>query len=290
MVQTKKSKDLDLKEIVLSDDSNIILPEVSYPSNYNPQGEIKYGAKSTEQKLASEHELLEYQKRISKTDSILTPQQIRDLVSETAQRRKALEQSILEQKDQYMQRHNLEIHERRTKQREEERARRIANENDTQRQIREAVEQEIKTNRTKEIQALVNKCRKEKEEIETFFLQSSNRFNEKYGNATKKVAGDTGIGRIISSRPFSTNHYAHRCCLCGYHNPESLAISKIYQHLYEDKDKHSQFTIDEIDRYYNNLISNTKRRHIAEDNPDENQKRISKEIEQLRKLKGAKYL
>jgi hypothetical protein len=162
MVQTKKSKDLDLKEIILSDDSNIILPEVSYPSNYNPQEEIKYGAKSTEQKLASEHELLEYQKRVSRRDLTLTSEEIQNLVSETTQRRRFLEQSINEQKQLFEQKHAAELADRRIKQREEERAHRIANENDTQREKRLEAEEEIKATRTKEIQVLQNKSRKER--------------------------------------------------------------------------------------------------------------------------------
>jgi hypothetical protein len=289
MVQTKKSKDLDLKEIILSDDSNIILPEVSYPSNYNPQEEIKYGAKSTEQKLASEHELLEYQKRVSRRDLTLTSEEIQNLVSETTQRRRFLEQSINEQKQLFEQKHAAELADRRIKQREEERAHRIANENDTQREKRLEAEEEIKATRTKEIQVLQNKSRKEKEEVEIFFEQSSGKFEQKYGTATKKVSGDTGIDRIISSRPFSTGRFAHRCIVCAYNNPESLSISKIYAHLYEDKDRHMKQTFDTIDEYYNAVIIETRRKHAAEDNPDLKQQKLSKELEALSKLKGAKY-
>jgi hypothetical protein len=289
MVQSKKSKD-DLKEIILSDDSNLILPEVSFPSSYTTQpAAVKYGAKSNEHKLASEHELLEYQKRISRKDSTLTSEEIRNLVSETNARRKALEQSINEQKQAFEQKRAAELIASRTKEREEQRAYRIAHENDEQRRKRVEAEEEVKTSRAKEIQALVNKSRKEKEEVETFFLQSSNRFNEKYGNATKKIASETGIDRIISSRTFTDHRFAHRCVPCGYHEPESLSISKIYQHVFEDKDNHMQFTINEIDRYYDNLIAETRRKHAAEDNPDLKQQKLSKDLEALRKLKGAKY-
>jgi hypothetical protein len=63
-MEKKEKGKADLKDIILSDDSNLILPEVSLPSIYQVQGEIKYGAKSNKHKLASEHELLEYQKRV----------------------------------------------------------------------------------------------------------------------------------------------------------------------------------------------------------------------------------
>ena len=157
--------------------------------------------------------------------------------------------------------------------------------------MRLAAEEQVKTNRAKEIQALINKCRKEREQVETFFLQSSNRFNERYSNPTLriKVSGETGIDRIISSRPFSANRYAHRCIVCGYHNPESLSTSKIYQHIYENNDSHIQFTIDEIDRYYNAEITETRRKHAVEDNPDLKQQKLSKDLEALKKLRGAKY-
>jgi hypothetical protein len=279
----------DLKEIILSDDSNIILPEVSFPSIYQAHGEVKLGFKSTEQKQATEHELLEYQKRISRKESILSSDEIRNLVSETNERRRSLEQSINEQKQLFEQRRTTELQARHIKQREEARAHRIANENDTQREMRIAAEEELKTSRAREIQALQNKCKKEKEEVTVFFEQSSGRFNSKYGNATKKIADDTGIDRMISSRPFSTGRFAHRCIVCSYNNPESLSISKIYAHLYEDKDRHMKQTFDTIDEYYNAVIIETRRKHAAEDNPDLKQQKLSKELEALSKLKGAKY-
>jgi hypothetical protein len=284
---TKKSKE-ELKEIILSDDSNLNLPEVSYPSSYTTQP-VKLGAKSTEQQRASEHELLEYQRRVNRRDSTLTPEEIRNLISVTNERRKVLQQSINEQKQEFEQRRADELADRRIKQREEERALRIKNENDTQRQMRLASEEDLKNQRAKELQAVQNKSRKEKGDVETLFLQSSNRFNEKYLSMTKKVSGDTGIDRIISSRPFSTNRYAHRCIVCGYHNPESLSISKIYQHIYENKDSHMQFALSEIDKNYNALIADTRRRHAEDDNPDLRRQKLSKDLEALRKLKGAKY-
>jgi hypothetical protein len=288
-MQAKKNKAEDLKEITLSDDSNIILPEVSFPSSYKIQGEVKYGAKSTYQKQASEHELLEYQKRVSRRDSPLTSEEIRNLVSETNERRRSLEQSIIQQKQEFEQKRNAELTARRVKEREEARQLRIKNENEEQRQKRLAAEEEVKTNRAKEIQALENRCRREKEEIETFFLQSSNRFNSKYGSAIKKIAGDTGIDRIVSSRRFTDLRYAHRCVPCGYHNPESLSISKIYQHLYENKDQHMQYTLDTINKVYNEFLADTRKKHAVEDNPDLKQQKLSKDLQALHKLKGAKY-
>src|SRR6266516_2646830 len=106
-MQTKKSKE-ELKEIILSDDSNLNLPEVSYPSPYTTQP-VKLGSKSTEQKHVSEHELLEYQKRISRKDSILSSEEIRNLLSETNERRRALEQSIIQQKQEFEYNRNLQI-------------------------------------------------------------------------------------------------------------------------------------------------------------------------------------
>src|SRR6478609_1788330 len=111
-MQTRKSKE-ELREIILSDDSNLNLPEVSYPSSYKLQGEIKYGSKSKERYLASEHELLEYQKRISRKESILSSDEIRNLVSESNERRRALEQSILLQKQEFEQKRVAEIAARR---------------------------------------------------------------------------------------------------------------------------------------------------------------------------------
>jgi deoxyribose-phosphate aldolase len=125
MSQTKKGKE-DLKEIILNDDSNLILPEVSFPTSYTTQGEVKYGAKSNDQKLASEHDLLMYQQRVTRKDSSLTSEEIRNLVSETNQRRKALEQSIAEQKEQFQQRRAAELQARHVKEREEARAHRMA--------------------------------------------------------------------------------------------------------------------------------------------------------------------
>jgi hypothetical protein len=250
---------------------------------------VKLGFKSTEQKQATEHELLEYQKRISRKESILSSDEIRNLVSETNERRRSLEQSINEQKQLFEQRRTTDLQARHIKQREEARAHRIANENDTQRQMRISAEEEVKTSRAREIQALENKRKKEEEEITVFFEQSSGKFEQKFGTATKRVSGDTGIDRIVSSRTFSTNRYAHRCVLCGYHNPESLSISKIYQHIYENKDSHIQFTLNEIDKTYNALIADTRKKHAAEDNRDLRQQKLSKELEQLQKLKGVKY-
>jgi hypothetical protein len=201
----------------------------------------------------------------------------------------AAEQSIIQQKQEFEQKRNAELTARRVKEREEAHVHRIANENETQKEKRIAAEEEVKTNRAKEIQTLVNRCRKEKEEVETFFLQSSNRFNSNYGTATKKIAGDTGIDRIVSSRRFTDLRYAHRCVPCGYHQPESLSISKIYQHIYENKDSHMQFALGEIDKNYNALIADTCRRHAEDDNADLRQQKLSKDLEALRKLKGAKY-
>jgi hypothetical protein len=290
-IEKKKSKE-DLKDIILNDDSNIILPEISFPSTYQAQP-VKLGAISTEQQRVSEHELLEYQKRVTRRDSIPTNEEIRNLVSETNERRRALEQSIAEQKEEFQQKRTDELEARRTKQRAEERAHRIANENDTQRQMRIAAEEEVKTNRSKELQALQNKLKRELEDVTIFFEQSSNRFNSKYCDPiTQKISEETGIDRIISSRHFSdtySNRYAHRCVPCGYHFPESLSISKIYQHIYENKDTHMQYARDTIDNTYNVLIADTCKKHTAEDNHDLRQQKLSKDLEALKKLKGAKY-
>jgi hypothetical protein len=291
-METRKNKEkVDLKEIILSDNSNIILPEVSFPSTYQTQGrgEIKYGAKSTEQQRASEHELLEYQKRVTRRDSIPTNEEIRNLITESTERRRALQQSIAEQKEEFQQKHAAELQARRTKEREEARVHRIAHENETQKQMRLAAEEEVKTNRVKEIQTLQNRLRKEKEEVNVFFEQSSNRFSQKYGNATKRVSGETGIDRIISSRTFSPGRFAHRCIVCGYHYQESLSVSKIYTHIFENKDQHMQIALSEIDKTYNTLIADTRKKHAAEDNPDIRQQKLSKDLEALKKLKGAKY-
>jgi hypothetical protein len=262
----------------------LILPEVAFPSAYQIQGDVKYGAKCR----ASEQDLVDYRKRVSRDNTTLTPEEIKTLVFETNERLRALEQSIAEQKEQFQQKCTAELQARHIKQREESRAHRIANENDTQREMRRAAEEEVKTNRVKEIQSLENRLRKEKEEVTVFFEQSSGRFSSKYGNATKRVSGDTGVDRIVSSRPFSANRFAHRCTVCGYHNPESLSISKIYRHLYENK-KHMQSACIEIDKHYNTAIADTRRKHTAEDNPDLKQQKLSKDLEALKKLKGAKY-
>jgi hypothetical protein len=275
----------DLKEIILSDDSNIILPEVAFPSTYQIQGDVKYVAKYR----ASEQDLIDYRKRVSRDNTTLTPEEIKTLVSETNERRRALEQSIVEQKEQFQQKRTAELQARHIKQREEARAHRIANENDTQREQRLAAEEEVKTNRVKEIQSLENRLRKEKEEVNVFFEQSSNRFSQKYGDATKRVSGDTGIDRIISSRTFSTGRFANRCIVCGYHYQESLSISKIYTHVFENKDQHMQIALSEIDKTYNALIADTRKKHAVEDNHDLRQQKLSKELEQLQKLKGVKY-
>jgi hypothetical protein len=285
LVDKEDLKDTSLKEITLSDDSNLILPEVDFPSTYQIQGDVKYGAKYR----ASEQDLVDYRKRVSRDDAILTPDEIKTLVSDTNERRRALEQSIAEQKEQFKQKRTAELQARHIKQREESRAHRIANENDTQREMRIAAEEELKTGRVREIQALQNKCKKEKEEVTVFFEQSSGRFSSKYGNATKRVSGDTGIDRIISSRTFSTGRFAHRCIVCGYHYQESLSISKIYQHIYENKDQHIQIALSEIDKTYNTLLADTRKKHAVEDNPDLKQQRLSRELEGLSKLKGAKY-
>jgi hypothetical protein len=286
MDQTKKEKGkADLKDIILSDDSNLILPEVSLPSTYQAQGDVKYGSKYR----ASEQDLADYRKRVSRSDTTLTLDEIKTLVSETNERHRALQQSIAEQKEEFQQRRAAELQARHIKQREESRAHRVANENDTQREIRIREEEDVKIGRVREIQALENKRRKEEEEVTVFFEQSSGKFNSKYGNATKKIAGETGIDRIISSRPFSTNRYAHRCVVCGYHFPESLSISKIYSHQYENKDSHMKQTLDTIDEYYNTAITDTRKKHAAEDNHDLRQQKLSRELEALSKLKGAKY-
>jgi hypothetical protein len=286
MDQTKKEKGkADLKDIILSYDSNLILPEVSLPSTYQAQGDVKYGSKYR----ASEQDLADYRKRVSRSDTTLTLDEIKTLVSETNERHRALQQSIAEQKEEFQQRRAAELQARQIKQREESRAHRVANENDTQREIRIREEEDVKIGRVREIQALENKRRKEEEEVTVFFEQSSGKFNSKYGNATKKIAGETGIDRIISSRPFSTNRYAHRCVVCGYHFPESLSISKIYSHQYENKDSHMKQTLNTIDEYYNTAITDTRKKHAAEDNHDLRQQKLSRELEALSKLKGAKY-
>jgi hypothetical protein len=294
MTQTKKGKE-DLKEITLSDDSNLILPEISYPTPYDQVAKVKLGAKSTERKQVSErkrvseHDLLVYQQRLRRADSssVLTPEEIKTLIYETNQRRIKLEESIRQQKQEYMQRHDLEIEERHTREREEARQHKIAHENEVQREIRIAEEEQIKRQHAKEIQALENKCRKEKEDVTVFFEQSSGRFNSKYGNAIKKIAGETGIDRVITSRPFSSNRFAHRCIKCSYHFSESLSISKIYVHIFENKNTHMQFILNEIDKYYNTAIIEIRRKHAEADNPILRGQKLSREIESLSKLKGA---
>jgi hypothetical protein len=287
-MQTRKNK--ELREISVPSNSNEVKLDYSVPLTEVNFDDTRLRKKSTEQKQASEHELLEYQKRVTRRDSIPTNEEIRNLVSETTSRRRALQQSIAEQKTEFEQRRALEREARYAKEREDARQLRLKHENDTQRQMREDNERNIQTSRTKELQTLQNKSRAEKEQVETFFLQSSHRFNEKYLSLTKKVSGETGIDRIVSSRPFSTNRYVHRCVLCGYKEPESLSVSKIYVHLFENKDSHMQFVLDEIDKHYNIQISDTRRKHAQEDNPTLKQERLSKELEQLQRLKGAKYL
>jgi hypothetical protein len=140
----KKSK--ELREISLTENSNEVKLDYSVPIteiNFD-DNRSRLGIKSTEQKQASEHDLLLYQQRIRKAESTLTPEEIKTLVYENNQRRTALEESIRQQKQEYMQRHNLELQARRAKRREEERAHRIANENDTQRQMRIAAEERLR--------------------------------------------------------------------------------------------------------------------------------------------------
>ena len=50
-----------------------------------------------------------------------------------------------------------------------------------------------------------------------------------------------------------------------------------------------QFALSEIDKNYNALIADTRRRHAEDDNPDLRQQKLSKDLEALGKLKGAKY-
>jgi hypothetical protein len=292
MTQNQKKSKVEesaLRELSLPSNSNEVKLDYSVPITEVNFDNTRLGAKSTEKKQANDQELLEYRRRLYRSEATLTPDEIRSLVYETNQRRTALEESIRQQKEEYMQRHNLEIQTKRIKEREDAHQLRIKNENETQREQRLAAEEEVKTTRAKEFQSLQNRSRKEKEEVMLFFEQSSNRFNSKYGTAIKKISGETGIDRIISSRPFSTNRYAHRCVPCGYHQPESLSISKIYQHIYENKDSHMQFVLSEIDNTYNNLIIETRRKHAAEDNPDLRHQKLSKDIESLTKLRGAKY-
>jgi hypothetical protein len=49
-----------------------------------------------------------------------------------------------------------------------------------------------------------------------------------------------------------------------------------------------QFALDTIDKNYNGLIADTRRKHAADDNPDLRQQRLSKELESLKQLKGEK--
>jgi hypothetical protein len=100
-MQTRKNK--ELREISLPSNSNEVKLDYSVPLTEVNFDDTRLGSKSTEQKQASEHELLEYQKRVTRRDSTLTPQEIRNLVSETNKRRSALEQSIAEQKQEFRQ-------------------------------------------------------------------------------------------------------------------------------------------------------------------------------------------
>jgi hypothetical protein len=50
-----------------------------------------------------------------------------------------------------------------------------------------------------------------------------------------------------------------------------------------------QFALSEIDKNYNALIADTCRKHAEDDNPDLRQQKLSKDLEALGKLKGAKY-
>jgi hypothetical protein len=50
-----------------------------------------------------------------------------------------------------------------------------------------------------------------------------------------------------------------------------------------------QFVFGEVHGYYNTQIAETRLKHSAEDNPDLKQQRLSKELEGLKKLKGARY-
>jgi hypothetical protein len=168
-MQTRKSK--ELREISLPENSSEVKLDYSVPLTEVNFDDTRLGKKSTEQKQASEHELLEYQNRISRRDSIQTNEEIRNLITESTERRRALQQSIAEQKEEFEHKHNLELQTKHIKQREEARQLRIKNENEEQRRKRLEAEEEVKTSRVKELQALENKSRKEKEEVETFFLK-----------------------------------------------------------------------------------------------------------------------
>ena len=50
-----------------------------------------------------------------------------------------------------------------------------------------------------------------------------------------------------------------------------------------------QFVLSEIDRYYNTQIADTRRKHAEADNPDLRNQKLSKDLEGLKKLRGAKY-
>jgi hypothetical protein len=292
MEAKKSNQHKELRHISLPENSNEVKMDYSVPLTEVNFEDTRLGKKSTEGLHVSEHDLADYRKRVSRSDTTLTSDEIKTLVSDSNERRRALQQSIAEQKAEFEQRRTAELEERYAKDREEAHQLRLKHESDIQRQDRERAEEETKIQRAKQIQSLENKCRKEKEQIETFYLQSSNKFNEKYGNPTLqiKISGDTGIDRIVTSRPFSTNRYVHRCIVCGYHFPESLSISKIYQHQFENQDSHMQQALNEVDKYYNAQISETRRRHAQEDNPTLRNQRLSKEIEGLQKLKGAHYL
>ena len=104
-----------MKEITLSDNSNDL--DFLSPTTEINFDNSKLGAKSTSQKVVTQHELLEYQKRVSRRDSTLTDEEIRTLVSETNERREALEQSINEQKQAFQQRRDSKLAARQDKER-----------------------------------------------------------------------------------------------------------------------------------------------------------------------------
>src|SRR6185437_949194 len=103
----KKSK--ELRHISLPENSNEVKLDYSVPLTEVNFDDTRLGKKSTEQKQANAQELLEYQKRITRRDSILTNEDIRNLVSDTNERRRALQQSIAEQKAEFEQRRISEL-------------------------------------------------------------------------------------------------------------------------------------------------------------------------------------
>jgi hypothetical protein len=138
---------------------------------------------------------------------------------------------------------------------------------------------------------IVRQKKKAIEACEVYFNLPTSKFAAQYENNAISVLSDSPVQLIVTSRAFGTDRfgsqkYAYRCSICGYSFEESLSLSNIHRHIYEQSDRHLPALIAIIEKEYTQKINEKHFEFKHQDDPDIKDRRLSDEIERLKKIKG----